>query len=49
MRARIEKIFGYWKHWLGCTRVRYRGLRANLVELHLRALAYNLLRAANLS
>lgn len=49
VRARIEKIFGYWKQWLGYTRVRYRGLRPNLVELYLRSLAYNLLRAANLS
>jgi IS5 family transposase len=48
IRARIEKVFGYWKHWMGYTRVRYRGLRANLVELHLRAIAYNLLRVSNL-
>lgn len=49
VRAGIEKIFGYWKQWLGYTRVRYRGLRANLLELRLRSLAYNLLRVANLS
>jgi IS5 family transposase len=48
LRSRIEKVFGYWKQWVGYTRVRYRGLRANLLELRLRAITYNLLRVSNL-
>lgn len=48
LRSRIEKVFSYGKQRVGYTRARYRGLPANVIELRLRAIAYNLLRVSNL-
>lgn len=49
IRGGIERVFGYWKRSLGYQRVRYRGLARNQLELHFKAIAYNLKRWSNLS
>jgi IS5 family transposase len=48
IRSRIERVFGYWKRTLGYQRVRYVGLQRNQLELHFKAMAYNLKRFSNL-
>jgi transposase, IS5 family len=48
VRGRIERVFAHWKRCLGYQRVRYRGVARNQLELHLKAIAYNLKRFTNL-
>ncbi len=48
VRGRIERVFAYWKRCLGYQSVRYRGLARNGLELHLKAIVYNLKRLTNL-
>ncbi len=48
VRSRIERVFGHWKRSLGYQRVRYLGLARNRLELHLKAIAYNLKRFSTL-
>jgi IS5 family transposase len=48
IRAAVERIFGTLKRCYGYTRVRYCSLAANLTQLRLLAIAYNLRRAAAL-
>lgn len=45
IRAAVERVFGTFKRGYGYTRVRYRGLRANLLQLRFLCMAYNLRRA----
>jgi len=45
IRSAIERIFGTFKRSYGYRRVRYRGLRANLLQLRLLCIAFNLRRA----
>jgi IS5 family transposase len=45
IRAGVERIFGTGKRSYGYTRVRYRGLAANLLQLRFLCMAYNLRRA----
>lgn len=45
VRSAVERVFGTWKRGYGYTRVRYRGLAANLLELRFLCIAYNLRRA----
>ena len=47
--ASVEKVFGTLKRSYGYTRVRYRGLGMNAVEMWLKLMAYNLRRAVKLS
>ena len=49
IRAAIERTFGTWKRGYGYTRVRYFSLAANAIELQLKAIAFNLRRAAVLA
>lgn len=46
VRGRIEKIFGTWKRSYGLRRMRWRGLTKAAVQVHLTAIAYNLIPAA---
>lgn len=48
VRSRIERTFGYLKHWAGYTRVRYFGISANESEAFWRSLSFNLLICSNL-
>jgi transposase, IS5 family len=48
IRAAVERVFGTWKRGYGYTRVRYRGLAANLLQLRFLCIAYNLRRADTL-
>ncbi len=41
-RSPVEKVFGTLKRSYGYSRVRYRGLRRNRVEMYLKLMAYNL-------
>ena len=41
-RSLVEKVFGTLKHSYGYSRVRYRGLQRNSVEMYLKLMAYNL-------
>lgn len=45
IRAAVERVFGTLKRSYGYRRVRYRGLKANRVQLHLLCIAYNLRKA----
>lgn len=45
IRAAVERVFGTVKRSYGYTRVRYRGLTANLLQLRFLCIAYNLRRA----
>ena len=45
IRAGVERIFGTSKRSYGYTRVRYRGLAANLLQLRFLCIAYNMRRA----
>jgi transposase, IS5 family len=45
IRAGVERVFGTAKRSYGYTRVRYRGLAANLLQLRFLCIAYNLRRA----
>ena len=38
----VEKVFGTLKRSYGYSRVRYRGLQRNSVEMYLKLMAYNL-------
>jgi transposase, IS5 family len=49
IRAGVERVFGTLKRCYGYTRVRYFSLRANLTQLRLLALAYNIRRAGALA
>jgi transposase, IS5 family len=49
IRSAVERVFGTFKRGYGYRRVRYRGLLANLVELRLLCIAYNLRKAATLT
>lgn len=42
IRSAVERVFGTWKRLYGYTRVRYRGLEANLAHLRLLCIAFNL-------
>lgn len=48
VRGRIEKTFGYLKHWAGYARVRYFGIRANESEAFWRCISFNLLICSNI-
>ena len=48
IRSAIERIFGTFKRGYGYRRVRYRGLRANLLQLRFLCIAFNLRRANTL-
>jgi transposase, IS5 family len=48
IRAAVERVFGTWKRGYGYSRVRYRGLAANLLQLRFLCIAYNLRRADTL-
>lgn len=48
IRAAVERVFGTLKRSYGYTRVRYRGLAANLLQLRFLCIAYNLRRADTL-
>ena len=45
VRQSVEKVFGTLKRSYGYSRVRYRGLRRNELEMWLKLMAYNLRRA----
>ncbi len=49
IRSAVERVFGTFKRSYGYRRVRYRGLRANLLELRLLCIAFNLRKAEALS
>lgn len=49
IRSAVERVFGILKRCYGYRRVRYFGLAANLTQLRLLALAYNLRRAVVLT
>lgn len=46
VRAAVERVFGTWKRSYSYRRVRYRGLEANLLQLRLLCIAFNLRKAA---
>lgn len=46
IRAAVERVFGTLKRGYGYRRVRYKGLRPNLLELRLLCIAFNMRRAA---
>jgi IS5 family transposase len=48
-RALVEKVFGTLKRSYGYSRVRYRGLARNALEMWFKLMAYNLRKAAKLS
>ena len=48
-RALVEKVFGTLKRSYGYSRVRYRNLGRNAVEMWFKLMAYNLRKAAKLS
>ena len=49
VRAAVERVFGTFKRCYGYTHVRYFNLAANLTQLRLLAIAYNLRRLATLT
>jgi IS5 family transposase len=49
IRSAVERVFGVFKRSYGYTRVRYQGLRANLLQLRFLCIAYNLRRAETLT
>jgi len=48
IRSAVERVFGTFKRTYGYRRVRYRSLRANLLELRLLCIAFNLRKADTL-
>ena len=46
-RAAVEKVFGTLKRSYGYSRVRYRGVGRNGVEMWFKLMAYNLRKATN--
>lgn len=46
IRAAVERVFGTMKRSYGYRRVRYRGLAANLLELRMLCIAFNMRKAA---
>jgi transposase, IS5 family len=48
IRSAVERVFGTLKRSYGYSRVRYRGLAANLLQLRMLCIAYNLRRAETL-
>ena len=49
VRALVEKMFGTLKRSYGYSRVRYRGLGRNAIEMWFKLMAYNLRKVAKLS
>jgi transposase, IS5 family len=49
IRSAVERTFGTWKRSYGYRRVRYFSMAANAIELQLKAIAFNLRRAAALA
>ena len=49
VRALVEKVFGTLKRSYGYSRVRYRGLGRNAIEMWFKLMAYNLRKVAKLS
>ena len=49
IRRAVERVFGTLKRSYGYSRVRYRGLERNAVEMLFKAIAYNLRRADRLA
>ena len=49
IRASVERVFGTFKRSYGYTRVRYRGLAANLLQLRFLCIAFNIRRAEALT
>lgn len=49
IRAGVERVFGTLKRSYGYTRVRYRGIAANLLQLRFLCIAYNMRRAMALA
>ena len=45
IRSAVERVFGTFKRTYGYRRVRYRSLQANLLQLRLLCIAFNLRRA----
>jgi IS5 family transposase len=45
IRSAVERVFGTFKRSYGYRRVRYRGLRANLLQLRLLCIAFNMRKA----
>jgi len=48
IRAAVERVFGTFKRSYGYRRVRYRGLKANTLQLRLLCIAFNLRKATTL-
>ena len=48
IRSAVERVFGTFKRTYGYRRVRYRGLEANLLQLRLLCIAFNLRKAVTL-
>lgn len=48
LRTNIERVFAHWKRWYGYTKVRYKGLSKNKLQLVLLSIAYNLKRSVAL-
>jgi IS5 family transposase len=48
IRSAVERVFGTFKRTYGYRRVRYRGLQANLLQLRLLCIAFNLRKAVTL-
>ena len=48
VRASVERVFGTLKRSYGYTRVRYRGLGRNAVEMWFKLMAYNLRKVVKL-
>jgi IS5 family transposase len=48
-RAPIERVFAHLKKWYGYRTARYMGVIKNQLELTLKAVAYNLMRVANIA
>ena len=49
IRSAVERTLGTWKRSYGYRRVRYFSMAANAIELQIKALAFNLRRAAALA
>ena len=45
VRTPIERVFAHFKRWLGYTKVRYKGISKNALQLELLSIAYNIKRA----
>lgn len=45
IRTNIERVFAHWKRWFGYTKVRYKGLSKNSLQLVLLSISYNIKRS----